>query len=120
MVSMGVVGATGQVGQVVRQLLLERNFPLDSVRFFASARSAGTSLPFGDTEVVVEDVILRLQLLIICFMYNSGHQPLVNQNNLPQCMACGHLGLEVTKVLTLVHVQMNRLILVNWVLYNQI
>jgi len=56
MVSVGVVGATGQVGQVVRQLLLERNFPLDSVRFFASSRSAGTTLPFGDTEVVVEDV----------------------------------------------------------------
>jgi aspartate-semialdehyde dehydrogenase len=33
MVSVGVVGATGQVGQVVRQLLLERNFPLDSVPF---------------------------------------------------------------------------------------
>ena len=58
MVSVGVVGATGQVGQVVRQLLLERNFPLDSVRFFASARSAGTTLPFGEAEVVVEDVAL--------------------------------------------------------------
>jgi len=56
MVSLGVVGATGQVGQVVRQLLLERNFPLDSVRFFASSRSAGTNLPFGGTEVFVEDV----------------------------------------------------------------
>ena len=56
MVSVGVVGATGQVGQVVRQLLLERNFPLDSVRFFASSRSAGTTLPFGDRDVVVEDV----------------------------------------------------------------
>ena len=58
MVSLGVVGATGQVGQVVRQLLLERNFPLSSVRFFASSRSAGTTLPFGDSEVVVEDVAL--------------------------------------------------------------
>ena len=56
MVSVGVVGATGQVGQVVRQLLLERNFPLDLVRFFASARSAGTTLPFGYADVVVEDV----------------------------------------------------------------
>jgi len=56
MVSLGVVGATGQVGQVVRELLLERSFPLDSVRFFASARSAGTSLPFGDHSIVVEDV----------------------------------------------------------------
>jgi aspartate-semialdehyde dehydrogenase len=57
-VALGVVGATGQVGQVVRQLLLERNFPLSSVRFFASSRSAGTTLPFGDSEVVVEDVAL--------------------------------------------------------------
>jgi aspartate-semialdehyde dehydrogenase len=56
MVSLGVVGATGQVGQVVRELLLERSFPLDSVRFFASARSAGTSLPFGNRNIVVEDV----------------------------------------------------------------
>ena len=56
MVSLGVVGATGQVGQVVRQLLLEREFPLDSVRFFASERSAGTTLAFGDQSVVVEDV----------------------------------------------------------------
>jgi aspartate-semialdehyde dehydrogenase len=57
-VSLGVVGATGQVGQVVRELLLERNFPLDSVRFFASARSAGTTLPFGGRDITVEDVAL--------------------------------------------------------------
>jgi len=57
-VSLGVVGATGQVGQVLRELLLERDFPLDSVRFFASSRSAGTKLLFGDDDVVVEDVAL--------------------------------------------------------------
>ncbi|WP_248579949.1 aspartate-semialdehyde dehydrogenase [Nocardioides sp. InS609-2] len=51
----GIVGATGQVGVAVRQILLEREFPVDEIRFFASARSAGTVLPFGDREVVVED-----------------------------------------------------------------
>ena len=56
MVALGVVGATGQVGQVVRQLLLDRNVALDEVRFFASERSAGTALAFGDREVTVEDV----------------------------------------------------------------
>ena len=56
MVALGVVGATGQVGQVVRQLLLGRNFPVDQIRFFASERSAGTVLAFGDREVTVEDV----------------------------------------------------------------
>jgi aspartate-semialdehyde dehydrogenase len=55
MAHVGVVGATGQVGQVVRELLLERNFPLTSIRFFASARSAGTALPFGDQSIIVED-----------------------------------------------------------------
>ncbi len=51
----GVVGATGQVGAAMRQILLEREFPIDSIRFFSSARSAGTVLPFGDREVIVED-----------------------------------------------------------------
>ena len=51
----GVVGATGQVGAVMRDLLLAREFPVGDIRFFASARSAGTSLTFGDREVVVED-----------------------------------------------------------------
>ena len=54
-VRLGVVGATGQVGVAMRQILLERNFPIEEIRFFASARSAGTVLPFGDREVTVED-----------------------------------------------------------------
>ncbi len=54
-VRLGVVGATGQVGVAMRQILLERGFPVEEVRFFASARSAGTVLPFGDRDVVVED-----------------------------------------------------------------
>jgi len=52
---LGIVGATGQVGVAMRQILLERDFPVAEVRFFASARSAGTVLPFGDREVVVEE-----------------------------------------------------------------
>jgi aspartate-semialdehyde dehydrogenase len=55
MVNIGVVGATGQVGVAMRQILLERSFSAEQVRFFASARSAGTVLPFGDREIVVED-----------------------------------------------------------------
>jgi len=39
----------------MRTLLAERNFPLDSVRYFASARSAGTTLPWGEEQVTVED-----------------------------------------------------------------
>ena len=55
MVNIGVVGATGQVGQVMRTLLEERDFPAASVRFFASARSQGKKLPFRGQEIEVED-----------------------------------------------------------------
>src|SRR5689334_287608 len=55
MVSIGVVGATGQVGQVMRRLLDERDFPATSVRFFASARSQGRKLGFRGQEIEVED-----------------------------------------------------------------
>jgi aspartate-semialdehyde dehydrogenase len=54
-VNIGIVGATGQVGVAMRQILLEREFPADQVRFFASSRSAGTVLRFGDREITVED-----------------------------------------------------------------
>lgn len=51
----GIVGATGQVGGVVRKILTEREFPVTELRLFASARSAGSTLPWAGTEVTVED-----------------------------------------------------------------
>jgi len=51
----GIVGATGQVGGVMRRILAERQFPVDQLRLFASARSAGRALSWGDGEVTVED-----------------------------------------------------------------
>ncbi|HEX7745023.1 MAG TPA: aspartate-semialdehyde dehydrogenase [Micromonosporaceae bacterium] len=51
----GIVGATGQVGGVMKQVLDERNFPVDRLRLFASARSAGRTLPWRGAEVLVED-----------------------------------------------------------------
>lgn len=55
-VTVAVVGATGQVGQVMRDLLDQRQFPADQVRFIASARSAGTTLPFRGQDITVEDI----------------------------------------------------------------
>jgi aspartate-semialdehyde dehydrogenase len=54
-VRLGIVGATGQVGVAMRQILEERAFPADEIRFFASARSAGTVLPYAGREIIVED-----------------------------------------------------------------
>jgi aspartate-semialdehyde dehydrogenase len=51
----GVFGATGQVGGVMRTLLAERQFPVSELRFFASARSAGRTLTWQGRDIVVED-----------------------------------------------------------------
>ncbi|WP_430789749.1 aspartate-semialdehyde dehydrogenase [Actinoplanes sp. G11-F43] len=51
----GIVGATGQVGSVMRRILAERQFPVSELRLFASARSAGRTIAWGAGEVTVED-----------------------------------------------------------------
>ena len=55
-VNVAVVGATGQVGRVMRAMLEERDFPASLVRFFSSSRSAGQVLEFRGAKVEVEDV----------------------------------------------------------------
>lgn len=52
---LGIVGATGQVGGVLLAILAERDFPVDELRLFASARSAGRKIEWKDTTVTVED-----------------------------------------------------------------
>jgi aspartate-semialdehyde dehydrogenase len=51
----GIVGATGQVGQMMRQILAERGFPVDRLRLFASARSVGRTMDWQGEAVPVED-----------------------------------------------------------------
>ncbi|RII19494.1 Aspartate-semialdehyde dehydrogenase [Streptomyces sp. YIM 130001] len=51
----GIVGATGQVGGVMRRILAERKFPVDELRLFASARSAGSTIEWEGREITVED-----------------------------------------------------------------
>lgn len=51
----GVVGATGQVGTKMLEILEERNFPTASIRLFASARSAGRMIEWKGTQIEVED-----------------------------------------------------------------
>jgi len=53
--NVGIVGATGLVGGIMRTLLAERDFPVGRLRLFASARSAGRTLPWSGGDVTVED-----------------------------------------------------------------
>ncbi len=53
--AVGIVGATGLVGGLMRAILEERKFPISSLRLFASARSAGTRIRWKNTDIVVEN-----------------------------------------------------------------
>lgn len=52
--NVGIVGATGAVGELMRAVLLERNFPLNSIRFLASERSAGKAITFAGKNYEVQ------------------------------------------------------------------
>jgi len=54
--SVAVVGATGAVGELMRTVLEERNFPLRSIKFLASERSAGKTVTFRGTSYPVEPI----------------------------------------------------------------
>ncbi|MDG2207372.1 MAG: aspartate-semialdehyde dehydrogenase [Pirellulales bacterium] len=54
--TVAVVGATGAVGTIIREILEQRQFPHKQIRFLASARSAGQSLRFAGKEYTVEEL----------------------------------------------------------------
>lgn len=56
MTKVGILGATGAVGRQMLQCLNERNWPAADIRLFASERSLGKMIPYGDTEIAVEIV----------------------------------------------------------------
>lgn len=70
--NVAVVGATGQVGAVIRRLLVERDFPVKSIRFFSSARSAGSELEFRGEQIVVEDVATADKSGIDIALFSAG------------------------------------------------
>lgn len=54
--NVAVVGCTGMVGRKFIEVLVERNFPVAEIYFFASAKSAGKVLKFKDKDVTVEEL----------------------------------------------------------------
>ncbi|GAB2561673.1 aspartate-semialdehyde dehydrogenase [Leucobacter ruminantium] len=70
--NVAVVGATGQVGAVMRRLLDERDFPIKSLRFISSARSAGSKLEFRGEQITVEDVATADKSGIDIALFSAG------------------------------------------------
>ena len=70
--SVAVVGATGQVGTVMRDILVERAFPIRELRLFATARSAGSTIEVDGREIVVEDVATADPAGIQIALFSAG------------------------------------------------
>ena len=54
--SIAIVGATGNVGRKIIEVLDKRNFPLDSLYLVASKNSAGKEIEFKNKKLIVEDL----------------------------------------------------------------
>jgi aspartate-semialdehyde dehydrogenase len=91
-VTIAVVGATGQVGAVVRRLLEERGFPVRGIRFFASARSAGSTLSFKGEEIVVEDASTADPTGIDIAIFSAGAT--TSQAQAPRFAAAGAMVID--------------------------
>jgi len=70
--SVAVVGATGQVGTVMREILAERSFPIRELRLFATARSAGTAVEFAGETIIIEDVATADPAGIDIALFSAG------------------------------------------------
>ena len=92
MITLAVVGATGQVGAVMRKLLQERKFPLDNIRFFASTRSAGTMLPWAGGEIVVEDTATADLSGIDIALFSAGGS--TSSEHAPRFAAAGAIVID--------------------------
>ena len=70
--SVAIVGATGQVGTVMREILQERAFPIRELRLFSTARSAGQAIAFGGQSIIVEDVATADPAGIEIALFSAG------------------------------------------------
>lgn len=70
--TVAVVGATGVVGRTMARVLLERGFPIREIHFLASARSAGTTLPFDARQVEVEEATPEIFDGIDLALFSAG------------------------------------------------
>lgn len=85
--NVAVIGATGQVGTVILRLLAERNFPVENLRLFSSARSAGKVITWQGREITVEDAATADLAGIDIALFSAGGS--TSQELAPKFAAAG-------------------------------
>lgn len=92
--TVAVVGATGAVGQVLLMLLAERRFPVERLHAVASTRSAGNSVSFADSEVVIEDIVDFDFTAVDVAFFSAGSA--VSRDYAKKAAACGTVVIDNT------------------------
>lgn len=89
-----VVGATGAVGEAMLQILAERNFPVGRVYALASQRSAGTTVPFKNEQLEVEDLAEFDFSKVQIGLFSAGAS--VSEHYAPKAAAAGCVVVDNT------------------------
>ncbi len=97
--TVGIVGATGAVGQELLRLLEERSFPVSSLRLFASARSVGKTLKFAGKAVAVEEARLGVFTNVDLAFFAAGGA--VTRALAPDAVKAGCLVIDKSSALRL-------------------
>ena len=91
-INVGIVGATGLVGEVFLSLLEERKFPVGELRLFASEKSQGLSRNFGGKKIPIqnlkEDCFAGLQLVF----FSSGDD--ISKDWAPKAIEAGAYAID--------------------------
>jgi aspartate-semialdehyde dehydrogenase len=90
--NVGIVGATGAVGQELIHLLFERGFPLGTLRLYASARSKGKTISYGDHSWVVEDTDDRNFAGVDFFLFSAGGS--ISKTYIPDAVRAGGVVID--------------------------
>jgi aspartate-semialdehyde dehydrogenase len=91
-VNLAVVGATGVVGEVMRQVLAERKFPFRSIKFLASERSAGKPIEFQGKSYQVE--VLRPEAFTGVDVVLSSTPASVSKESSPMAARSGAIVID--------------------------
>ena len=90
--SVAVVGATGAVGEIMRQVLIEHNFPFASIKFLASERSVGKSIEFKGKRYIIE--LIRPEAFVGVDIVLSSTPASVSRETSPMAAKAGAIVID--------------------------
>ncbi|MBS0627398.1 MAG: aspartate-semialdehyde dehydrogenase [Verrucomicrobia bacterium] len=90
--NIGIVGASGAVGLEILKLLKDRNFPIETLKCFASSRSEGNLLPFGESKIIIEKLSANFSSSLDLVFFSAGSS--VSRKYIPLALEAGAIVID--------------------------